>query len=59
MGAAFLVTCQTQMAEEARLFFTSMLRRNLFQAATAFFIVIIHAEHKWCCTGGWIPCAGF
>lgn len=46
MDAAFLVTCQARVAEKAQLFFTTLLRRNLFQAAAAFIIVIIRGECK-------------
>lgn len=46
------------MAEKARLFFTTLLRRNLFQAAAAF-IVVIRGESKQKGTGGWILCAAF
>lgn len=59
MGAAFLVTCQTQVAEEARLFFTSLHRRNLFQAAAAFIVVIIHGEHKGAALGAGSCVRGF
>lgn len=58
MGAAFLVAYQARMAEKPRLFFTTLLRRNLFRAAAAF-IVIIRGERKQKGTGGWILCAGF
>lgn len=59
MGAAFLVSCQARMGEKARLFFTTLLRRNLFQAAAAFIIVVIRGECKQNGTGGWILSAGF
>lgn len=54
MGAEFLVTCQAKMAERAWMFFTPLLRRNLFQAAAAFIIAIIHGESKRNGTGDWI-----
>lgn len=59
MGAAFLVACQAGMAEKARLFFTTLLRRNLFQAAAALTVVVICEECKPNSAGGWILCTGF
>lgn len=54
MGADLLVTCQPKMAEKAWVFFTPLLRRNLFQAAAAFITAIIHGESKQNGTGDWI-----